>query len=353
MPWKPFETGPGDENEIDAEDDFQRVDPTANYLLPHSRLQIAPIGGDVAPAGGFEPGFGAAARGATSSAPSRARGLVGLLKQLIEEPPRTGAPRTPSNAAPSMRSNIAPSWDPTRPFAVQAGPPPQLRSLGENVGLRSQALGVPSSAHSDPNFRPSPSWDTSKPSSSRQLRSPGGSLGTPSPALGLSASAHNDPNFRQLSRMPSVQPQGTNASGQDSTSSRVAGRLAGSSNAVTPLPQYSTQDVLDWWAGRRKNSSKVSQAQLNSTFTGQGEGGTSDDGSGDEWDRKNPDFDIYRRCVRAADRDTQAWQDFCDDLPDDRKTRDGRQNLKSVCGHKLFESQPHKNAWCYNEFGLD
>ena len=65
---------------------------------------------------------------------------------------------------------------------------------------------------------------------------------------------------------------------------------------------------------------------------------------GDDWDRQDPIIEIFRRCVRAANRNKQAWQDFCDDLPSDAR------ELHAVCNWQLNQSKPAKQNFCRARF---
>lgn len=189
--------------------------------------------------------------------------------------------------------------------------------------------------------------------------------------------ARSDPNFRQLSRVSSaVQPRGAldpyNRSGyQMSPASASYGD--GSSLNTQPAPtQY------DGSSGTQSDKSQpVQLADMAPTMRGprpprpifpepaEAPEGTiptptlsgwwelikklapffpmasSNPGGGD------PRFETFRRCMRAAGRNTQAWEDFCDDLDPDAK------QLRAICYSNTNEPEFQKKGFCRANFGAD
>jgi hypothetical protein len=59
----------------------------------------------------------------------------------------------------------------------------------------------------------------------------------------------------------------------------------------------------------------------------------------------------YERCMRAANGDTDQWEDFCRGLPDAWNRVVGAQSLREACWSKTYESTENKINWCRNQFG--
>lgn len=58
-------------------------------------------------------------------------------------------------------------------------------------------------------------------------------------------------------------------------------------------------------------------------------------------------FDTFRKCMRAAGRDEQGWEDFCDDLDPDAR------QLRAICYSNAFKPQEEKKNFCRAHFGID
>ena len=77
--------------------------------------------------------------------------------------------------------------------------------------------------------------------------------------------------------------------------------------------------------------------------TGGGRQGGGGGGNGENWDRTNPLFDFYRRCVRASEKkDGYSWQEFCDDLPTGLDMR----QRKAICYSNISQGQGAKRGFC-------
>ncbi len=95
------------------------------------------------------------------------------------------------------------------------------------------------------------------------------------------------------------------------------------------LPQPKEEDVAALWKGLRN----VLQ------FYGRMRHGTG--GGSDE----------YRKCLRAAAGDTNAWEELCRSLKPGWNNVVGPETVKRACWSKTFESSVNKKQWCENQFG--
>jgi len=186
--------------------------------------------------------------------------------------------------------------------------------------------------------------------------------------------ARLDPNFRQLSRVSNtVQPQGAvdpyNRSGYQMSPASASYGDGGSLNAQSTPTQY---------GGSSKTQNKSQPVQLadmapimrglrppRPIFPGPAEApeGTIPTPTLSGWwelikklapffpmissnpDGGDPRFETFRRCMRAAGRNTQAWEDFCDDLDPDAK------QLRAICYSNTYKPNPEeKKGFCREHF---
>ncbi len=61
----------------------------------------------------------------------------------------------------------------------------------------------------------------------------------------------------------------------------------------------------------------------------------------------------YRRCLSAADGDTEQWEDFCRSLGEGSNKIVGGQSQRGACWSKTHETDVNKKQWCENQFGAN
>lgn len=183
-------------------------------------------------------------------------------------------------------------------------------------------------------------------------------------------SAQLDPNFRQLARLSSVARSpggmedaeynvetspnysrdqgGATDTGQPSTEGtetlwsdgkRPAPVTAGFSRfgvrppptSIPPgmIPPISTPAIPEWWS----TAAKLFQILPRGMYGG-GSGGRN----------------AYNRCIRAAEGNTEDWNDFCRYLERDENNTLGGESQNRACWSKAFESEAQKKQWCENQF---
>ncbi len=60
--------------------------------------------------------------------------------------------------------------------------------------------------------------------------------------------------------------------------------------------------------------------------------------------------DDYSRCIRAADGDTDDWEELCRRLEYGQNNTAGGESVGRACWSKTYESRQNKKAWCDNQF---
>jgi len=309
----------GPDFEGDEEGEPRPWDPLEQMRHPHIPIfHPYPTGGGLgplvnpatprAPQGLFARGFADAERESAPSA-GRSGGLPGRLQLQ----PRAGGGQ-PSNNPGS--SGASPSWDTSRPFSV----PSQPSAVRPPLGGYGETPTRPTPSSTPPTWDPiRPFANTAPPSQARP------------PFVGngdLPPQAAKDPDFRQLSRIP---PKPLAPNGSDPNY-----RLPG------PASENGNESPDARWAARKK--APTTQSPASTPGGGAGGSGDGDDPSASLDNRGGGRFDIYRRCMRTAKRDTQAWNDFCEDLdPDDRA-------LWTRCNSHAFLKEPERKAFCNAEF---
>lgn len=99
-----------------------------------------------------------------------------------------------------------------------------------------------------------------------------------------------------------------------------------------PKPSVPLPHIPDWW----RDAVKVLQGYARSFSPNGGWGG-----------------DDYRRCLSAAEGDSNDWENLCRSLPSGSNNVAGNQSQNQACWEKTYESRNNKINWCQNQFGAN